>query len=395
MTHKRLLLITWDSGSSNYLESLFFPILAGLAPYGYECHVVQFSWATPAEVARIQAIAQKLGIPYTQLPIHRQPHAALGALWTVYKGVERIKQYVKDHQIQLLMPRSIMPAIMVNRLHGWLQQQDIQLIYDADGLSIEERVDFAGLKKGSFRYLQQKKEEYKILTVSDKILTRSQRAIQYLQENQQLPHNKACYIVSNGRPTNLFQRSLDDRAYWRKTWGLEAEDLLLAYTGSLGVPYAWDRMLEVFTQVVASQPNAQFLVLTRENPETIAIPSHLRSKIRIIKGSFDQIPSYLSAADMGISLRKQAPSLMGLAPIKIGEYLLMGLPLILSAGIGDTEERLGSYPFVYIDKELNDSQFQHWLTQISQYDAESIRRVGLEHYSLEQSIESYRHALED
>lgn len=389
-----ILFITWDSERSNYLESLFFPILNGLQSKGYKCHVMQFSWANRSEVQRIAALANQLEIPYTQIPIHRKPHAGIGAIWTVYKGVAKIKEYIQKHKIQILMPRSIMPAMMINRLGSWLQRQGVSIIYDADGLSIEERVDFSGLKPGSFRYLQQKKEEKKILHLATKVLTRSQKAIKYLQENHGLKTIDKFYVVSNGRDVDFFKRNADQRKCWRKQWGLREEDMLLAYTGSLGAPYAWERMLEYFSWLRQVSPQAQFLVLTREDPQTLVIPKQLQASIRMVHGAFGTIPSYLSAADLGISLRTQALSLLGLAPIKIGEYLLMGLPLILSPGLGDSQQHLEQHSFVWMDQPNHQEAFKNWIQQIKHMNASDIREVGMQHYSLDSSIASYVRALQ-
>ncbi|WP_197687260.1 hypothetical protein [Aquiflexum balticum] len=101
---------------------MFFPILKGIQEEGgIACHVMQFSWAGAAEVKRIGKLAEEMGLHYSHQPIHRRPLAVLGALLSVYRGVFHIRNYVKEHQINLLMPRSTMPAMMVNRLKDWLK----------------------------------------------------------------------------------------------------------------------------------------------------------------------------------------------------------------------------------------------------------------------------------
>lgn len=394
MKSKSLLFITWDSGTSNYLESLFFPILSGLQLRGYSMHVLQFSWAEPQEVNRLASIATQAGIAYKHVPIYRKPHAGLGTLWAVYRGLAVIKTYIQNHHIQVLMPRSIMPAMMINRLQHWIRNKQLAVVYDADGLSIEERVDFAGLKEDSYRYRKQKQEEKAILRFAAKVLTRSQLAVTYLKHQHSIGSEKPFFVVANGRDSELFKRDEQQRSHWRQVWGLASNDLLIAYTGSLGAPYAWERMQDIFSTILDSHPRAQFLVLTREKPQSLAIHKHLEERIRVINGEFKDIPGYLSAADVGISLRKPAPSLLGLAPIKIGEYLMMGLPLILSPGIGDSEVILDKHPFVWMDSPANSQALSTWINKVQAFDYQQIRAVGLTHYSLEHSINSYVSALE-
>lgn len=387
MTQKKLLLITWDSETSNYLETLFFPILSGL---GMECHVMQFSWANPVEVSRIQALAKGFGVNYKHVPVSRKPHPAIGAIWTVYRGKGLIRSYIQKHAINVLMPRSIMPAMMVNRLKNWLKGRQVQLVYDADGLSIEERVDFAGLQPGSYRYRKQKGEELEMLLQADLVLTRSNKAIQFLLEgNQELTPHKF-FKVSNGRDPNHFVPDLQKRMHYRNLWGLQENDILLAYTGSIGVPYKWERMLEIFTWLHREAPGSKFLVLTRSQ---LQIPAALTDVVIVIQGAFADIPGYLSAADIGISLRKSAPSLIGLAPIKIGEYFLMGLPVLLSAGIGDTEALLSGISFAQYEEDLNKEQLMQWVKESLAIPKNEIRDFGIRHFNLQQTIAGYKEIL--
>ena len=59
------------------------------------------------------------------------------------------------------------------------------------------------------------------------------------------------------------------------------------------------------------------------------------------------VPSYLSASDAGLAFIKPCFSKLASSPTKYAEYLACGLPLIISAGIGDsdaliTREKVGA-----------------------------------------------------
>ncbi len=108
-----------------------------------------------------------------------------------------------------------------------------------------------------------------------------------------------------------------------------------------------------------SIPNnpAKFLILTgniefAENN----LPDTLKSKSIIMSLPFEKIPEYLNISDIAFAIRDPKSSMMGVAPIKLGEYLLMDLPTIASAGIGDTDEILLSLSSCFIfDHKKNDS----------------------------------------
>lgn len=391
LTKKKLLFVTWDSDKSNYLESLFFPILKGLGEaVGLEAHVLQFSWAKPQEVHRIQQLAASMGIFYSQFPIHRRPLAGLGALWTVYQGIRIIRDYVRAQEIDVLMPRSTMPAMMVNRLWDWLKREKVTVVFDADGLPLEERVDFAGLKTKSYQYRKLKAEETKMIKRANLVLSRSQASIDIHLKNIGEQYQPKFLKVANGRDADFFQLDPKSRKQVRESLGLAEGEMLWVYTGSLGIPYEVDRMLSLFGRFHAKHPKSKFLILTRQRDFLQGkIPNGLSEAIVVRSGSFQEIPKYLSAGDVGLSLRKFAPSLAGLAPIKLGEYLLMGLPVIASRGVGDTEQQIGSKEFAFFLDPENEEACLEWLEGIKDLDPVKIREFALAEYSLERAVRDY------
>jgi glycosyltransferase involved in cell wall biosynthesis len=49
------------------------------------------------------------------------------------------------------------------------------------------------------------------------------------------------------------------------------------------------------------------------------------------------VPSYLSAADAGLAFIKRCFSKQASSPTKYAEYLACGLPLVINAGVGDSD----------------------------------------------------------
>jgi hypothetical protein len=49
------------------------------------------------------------------------------------------------------------------------------------------------------------------------------------------------------------------------------------------------------------------------------------------------MPKYLAAGDVGISFIKRCFSKLASSPTKNGEYLACGLPILINAGIGDSD----------------------------------------------------------
>jgi hypothetical protein len=78
------------------------------------------------------------------------------------------------------------------------------------------------------------------------------------------------------------------------------------------------------------------LVLTTDPAERFAGGAAARGLRCVVRrASPDEMPAYLSAADAGLSFRMTAPSQRAASPIKNGEYLSCGLPVVTTPGAGD------------------------------------------------------------
>lgn len=391
----KVLFISWDSDQTNYLENLFFPIFDVLQKR-LDCQffVLQFSWAATAEVSRINTIAKSLEITYQQQQVRRKPHPIVGTLLTTMIGKNTVKSMIRKHGITHLMPRSTMPAIMVNSISRWLKSRNLKLIFDADGLPLQERVDYAGLKVSSLHYKWLKKAETKMLKLADIVLVRSNLSKDIHLQNIGQQYHRKFFKVSNGRDKNLFKPDRISREKIRKDLALLPSTQLWLYSGSLGPQYLLNKMLQIFETYHIKNPDSKFLFLVR-NPSFLVsvIPSRLHNAIIIKSIAYNLLPDYYAAADLGISLRKSAPSLAGIAPIKVSEYLLAGLPILCSRGIGDLDKMIGDESFCFMYPETEWQNFEDWLNKIKADSRDSIRSKAIPLFALENSAMEYEQAL--
>lgn len=392
MNPSNILFISWDGPQTNYLEGLFLPIFNEIQKRAdIQFHILQFTWADESSMNRLKEVAKSLNVVYTHSKIKTKPIASLGKFLTVFSGARVIKDYIEDKKIDIVMPRSTFPAMMVNRL----KHIDCKVIFDADGLPLEERVDFAGLNRNSFQYKFLKKEEARLLKSADKVITRSQRSIEIHVRAIGEIHRNKFHVVSNGRCKEHFAFNESKRLEIRENLNLDKNALLWVYCGSLGGQYGWQEMMDIFSGFLKKNPSSKFLILTgnldfaRENLE-----KHLKAHCVIMKVPFQEVPDYLSAADIAFAIRKPTYSMQGVAPIKLGEYLLMGLPTIASMGIGDTEQILnglaGTYGFDHKDP-LNIEGAVAFASNLK-VGITNLRQIGIDYFSLEKSADSYLNA---
>ena len=393
MTNKKILFITWDGPQTSYMEGLFMPILSTVQDKSnYEIHVVQFIWASDSQIAITKNEAAKLNIKFTAHPIIRKPIATIGSIISLYKGISFLKKYIINNNIDIVMPRSTMPSIMVNRI----KKKNFKIIFDADGLPIDERVDFSGLLTTSKQYKFFKNEENKMLFNADAVITRSQKAIDIHLKTIGNNFSEKFSVVLNGRNLNFFVPNSELRNSTRKELNISEKEKVFVYCGSLGPQYGWNEMITIFQEYLKINSNSKFLILTG-NTEFAKerIQDDISTKIILKTVPFEEVPKYLCVADIAFAIREPKFSMQGVAPIKLGEYLLMGLPTIASSGIGDSEVLINIVPNCFLFKHNDKNNINTAVNFIKNLDTTEnlkIREFGVNYFSIEKSADSYIHS---
>lgn len=395
-----ILFVTWDGPQVYYLESLFLPIFSRLSDSGFQFHILQFSWAPSSVTNQRRLICEENGCSYIPVSVLRKP-ASLGPFISALIGCNHIRNTIKNYDIDVVLPRSTLPALSsMLALRGRGQS----LLLDADGLPLDERVDFAGQSPSNLVHRVLRDIEAQAVRRADVVLTRSHKAISVLQARAGAGTSMAKFhVVSNGRDKSLFDPGdIADRLGVKQKLGIAADAPLIVYAGSLGPQYCPDSMLTLFKLIRQSRPDAHFLVLTG-SPEVMndlvsGSDRALKSCMTVMRVDANEVPGWLAAADLGLAFREPTFSMQGVAPIKLGEYLLCGVPVVATRGVGDSH---------FIDSQagfLVDNGDEQTLASVSDWFINQVlprrdafrahcRSVGVAHFSLESSVEAYRKAL--
>jgi len=231
------------------------------------------------------------------------------------------------------------------------------------------------------------------------VLTRTIGATTFLQSQYFVSESKF-FIVKNGRDEEMFKRSDALGNGMRQRLGIPEGAKVLVYCGSIGPQYGVEQMLYIHKKLFEQSSSYYFLVLTNNPSYFETMLKGSEKNIVIEKASFSEIPAYLSAADFAFAIRKATLSMQGVAPIKLGEYLLMGLPVIASSDIGDSNTFLSNKPFVYLLSDYDPPNLDkavQWISTNKDY-SETLRiagrSFGKEYYSLSASAESYHKAIQ-
>lgn len=395
----KILFVTWDGPQANYLESLFLPIFRGLAARGFAFRVLQFTWADGARIARTRESCAAAGIGYEAVPILRRPRG-LGAVVSVLRGLLAYRRSLRRDGIDVVMPRSTVPGLLVLWSTAFGRRP---IVFDADGLAIDERVEFAGQRPGSWSHRWQRDIEAQLVRESAVVLTRTAQASRILLARAGAGTDPSIFhVVGNGRDADLFAPgTASTRAQARADLGIDGDAPVLVYAGSIGPQYCLDEMAAVFACVLARRPDAVWLLLAQDGPALrAALAAHgiPESALRIQRVEAQAVPGRLACGDAGLSLRRPGFAMQGVAPVKLGEYLLCGLPVLATAGIGESDrvaDHAGQVLQAMSPAEL--SAAADWVVDVvlPQRDAyrDASRALGVAHFSLDAAVGDYATAL--
>ncbi|MEO8548138.1 MAG: glycosyltransferase [Sphingomicrobium sp.] len=308
-------------------------------------------------------------------------------------GARDVRKAARDFASDLIMPRSLIPVLAVLAA-GPARLPPI--LFDADGLAADEKVEFAGLNPRGPAYRVLRWIERAAICRSAQVLVRTEVAADILAARAGVERDRFT-IVANGRDPELFHPADPaQRAATRAELGIAPDAPLLVYAGSVGPQYRFDLIAQTALAVRARRPDARLLILTGEpDAARSALGVKALGMTIIRKAASAEVPASLAAADAGLAFRATSFSTQAIAPIKLGEYLLCGLPVIGTAAVGDAAVAVKEG--VFLDEAVGPDRAAIWLSETVLADrtglAQRARTVGLERFSLARSVQDYLTAL--
>jgi glycosyltransferase involved in cell wall biosynthesis len=327
----------------------------------------------------------------------RRPVGA-GALASAVWGKFAVQRAVRDLAIDVVMPRSTLPALAC--MLAVRPPSPIRFVFDGDGLPHDEWVDFAGWSASGLSYRILRDLESQAVRRADAVITRTLAGRDVLMARAGAGTSAAKFhVIGNGRDEKLFQpQDAADRAILRRSLGIDPAALVLVYSGSIGDQYCLAEMRSIFEKVRSARPDTCLLFLTG-SPDTARKELGTGTDAgAVIVRRIDaaEVPQFLGAADVALCLRRPTFSTRAVSPIKLGEYLLCGLPVVLSRGTGDVDQLPGSDALCFMEG-LNEQALTAAAAWIAGADHAALRTeardIGVAHFALSATVQGYKGAL--
>jgi glycosyltransferase involved in cell wall biosynthesis len=322
--------VTYWSLRDPLTQSQSLPVLRALAAEGWRLGLVTFEqpkWALAPEKAENarRALAAE-GITWAPRRYHKRP-PVLATLYDIAVGALHCVRLARRHGSRLFHGRSSVPASvawLAARLHGGM------FLDDADGPLSQEYVDAGVWGSGSLAYRLTHWGEQHFLATADAVAVLTERRRQEVRSA--VPREVA--VLPCAVDTDHF--APHPREGLRAQLGLEGGGALLVYAGKSGGWYPTEALLDFVKVARDMMGPLRLLVLTNDDPKAFAPAAAARGIDCVVRSATsDEMPRYLSAADAGLSFRRAAPSTTACSPVKNGEYLACGLPIVTTARMGD------------------------------------------------------------
>ena len=368
---RRALFISYNGMLEPLGQTQVIPYLSELAKRGVVVTLLSFEKPkafVPEGAEKCEQLQQKLsarGIEWHWLPYHQSPSLP-ATVYDVLAGRRYARRLVEKNKIELVHARGHIPATIALSLK---KRAGVRMIFDLRGLMAEEYVDAEHWRKGSLPYRVTKATEHRIFSATDAVVTLTERIWPIIKEWDGLKARAVHHeVIPCCVDLDVFKYSADQRQLRRQELGLENQ-FTLVYSGSLDGWYLTDKMADFFAGFLRKSPDAHLLWLTTGSPERVSslmAERHIANvnySLRAVSAA--DVPSYLSAADAGLSFIKRCFSKIASSPTKNAEYLACGLPLILNAGIGDSDALVEQWKVGALVKEFDE---KHYVEAVSDVD---------------------------
>jgi glycosyltransferase involved in cell wall biosynthesis len=373
---RRVLYISYNGMLDPLGQSQVLPYLRELSKRGVHFTILSFERPAafqPEGAARAEGLRFELAaanIEWHWLRYHQTPSLPATA-YDVLRGIAYARRLVRRNKIELVHARSHIPAtiaVAVKRKFG------VKMVFDIRGLMAEEYVDANHWREGGIHYRLSKSVERHALAASDAVVTLTEKIWPILQQWDGLRGRALIHeVIPCCADLRRFNFSPVERARRRAELGLE-DRLTLVYCGSIDGWYLTREMADFFSRLRVDKPSAHFLWLTpikHERIRTLMKERGISSKNYTIKSVAPQdVPSYLSAADVGLAFIRSSFSKLASSPTKNGEYLGCGLPLVINAGVGDSDRLVTDWKIGALVERLAEPDYAKAIEKLNELTAD-------------------------
>lgn len=249
----------------------------------------------------------------------------------------------------------------------------------------EFMLDFGIWKKNSFSYRILNYLERKTAHSAEIISTGTDLMVSRLKKER---IKGLIFKLPSCANDELFRIDNNKRIEIRNKLGLSDAHKVFIYVGKFGGIYYKDEIFEIISELNRLIDNFFIIILSPDDSGWIRkkLKEQNIEQFHVNKVLYERVYEYLNAADMGISAIPGYPSQKFRSPIKVGEYLLCGIPYITNEGVSEDDIVAQKFKAGVVLSEFSRNQVINNHKSIQQYMnfkcKNKFREVGLEYRGL-------------
>jgi glycosyltransferase involved in cell wall biosynthesis len=248
----------------------------------------------------------------------------------MFKQLLYLLKIIRDNRFNKIYVTNIYDSILVNTLRKVFRLGDVETIFWVQGIVAEESY-----------YRHQSVIRYKILSLleklaiyfSHKLVVVSNDMGRFLKEKYKIK-NKPIFVL----PCVANQKNIQNIKRKKK------DNLVFVYMGGMSKWQNFDKIVRFYKNIENQINQTKLLVITYEKEKAKNIIRSIKIKnYELLCLPHSQVPQYLAKADMGFLIRDDNIINRVASPIKLSEYLSLGVQVITTNTIGSYSQLIEEY----------------------------------------------------
>lgn len=346
----------------------------------------------------IEVLLKETNITWIPLKYTKRP-PLFSTVFDVWKLKKAVKEELQKGKVDIIHCRSYISALAGL---SFKRKKNIPFVFDMRGFWADERLDGGiwTLSNPIFKFVYNyfKKKEKQFLTESAAVVSLTEcgeKEILSWKLANQTPISiiPCCTDEGHFNPSKIEESK---QQQIKTELGIEKDDYIISYLGSIGTWYMLDEMLDFIKVLFSKQKKSKALFVTREPKEMVLSAARKKgidiSQLIIQPANREDVPLMVSLSDVSLFFIKPVYSKKASSPTKMGEILNLNVPIVCNAGVGDVDIIMDAELPEYLIHEFTAQEYERVVDILIQNrgkDNSKLRSVAEAYFSLNKGVESY------
>lgn len=278
-----------------------------------------------------------------------------------------------------------------------------KMIYEARGAALEENIFVKKGKqtvKSRFTSYWLGVCEKRLISNSDAVICVSNALKDYFIKKYSIINEEKFKVFPGAADNSLFFYDSNIREIYRKKLGIAPDETVIIYSGKLSMKWEIpDIVFSILAKMSRQESKIKFLILTPDHEianEQIS-KNGIETQSIVMESGLKEVNNYLNASDIGLLLRENILMNNVASPTKFSEYILAGLPVLISEGILDFSQIVSKTNFGFVLKEdfiLSTNDIENIL-KLKNISRDQVSDWGVKNLSKEKFVSEYVNLLKE